>query len=115
MISAAPSQQAPHPGSQAEYEQWSRDGSPIPDTQQAHLQGDPVAWVNDEMDIEFSHKPWMSAEWTPLFTHQQQANKPMTDREIIAGFEEHGDNCSYAEFAEGVRFAERFHKIGEKQ
>jgi hypothetical protein len=45
----------------------------------------------------------------------QQASKPMEYPEISAGFEEHGNNCSYAEFAEGVRFAERFHKIGEKQ
>jgi hypothetical protein len=45
LLSAAPSQQAPHPGSQAEYEQWSRDGSPIPDTQQAPVQGEPVGFV----------------------------------------------------------------------
>jgi hypothetical protein len=28
---------------------------------------EPVAWINDDMDIEFSHKSWMSDVWKPLY------------------------------------------------
>lgn len=31
------------------------------------VQGEPVAWMNDEGDVELSHKPWMSSVWTPLY------------------------------------------------
>lgn len=35
--------------------------------------GEPVAWMNDEGDIEHNHKPWMSTVWKPLYTHPQPA------------------------------------------
>jgi hypothetical protein len=99
-------------------------------TQLEAVQGEPVAWVSDEMDIEFSHKPWMSAEWTPLYTHPQQASKPMTDADVkrlcVVGPvyapnqivertpAEYRAEIEAARIA-GVRIAERHHKIGEKQ
>ena len=45
-----------------------------------------------------------------VFTHLQQASKPMTEEQIRNGNTE----WEPASFYYGARFAERFHKIGEK-
>ena len=44
-------------------------------------QAEPVAWTNDDLDIELTHKPWMSEAWKPLYTAPPQ-RKPLTDEEI---------------------------------
>jgi hypothetical protein len=105
------SQQAPHPGSQAEYEQWSRDGSPIPDTQQAPVHGEPVAWKHDcaallQNDVEL----WVERCphcGKPKDTTQQQASKPMTEEQAYDLFGVHYQMPT-------IRAVERFHKIGER-
>jgi hypothetical protein len=145
MLSAAPSQQAPHPGSQAEYEQWSRDGSPIPDTHQAPVQGEPVAWRLKDPDPQgrWDWVMYQRADFKqginpidafpvlePLFTHPQQASKQMTD-EIESALEALVNRCNNdagltndeaviaAEAAleqlYKARAVERHHKIGDKQ
>lgn len=58
---AAPSQQALHPGGQAEYEQWHRDGSPIPDAQKA-----PVAPSDDQIMAEVGRCGLGFSETRPL-------------------------------------------------
>jgi hypothetical protein len=96
-------------------------------SQQAPVQGEPVAWLEQVTLSSGGYSP-PTKEWRvtqnpstskaprkPLYLHQQQASKPMTDREVMRGFNEEGYGASYEEFCRGVRFAERHHKIGEKQ
>jgi hypothetical protein len=71
-------------------------------------EAEPVAWINDNLDTEFSHKPWMSKAWTPLYA-APPTRRPLTDEEIwdIAG------NCldSVAGRLQFARAIERAHKI----
>ena len=64
--------------------------TPIPETAAAMAalraalaepEPEPVAWINDDLDIELSHKPWMSDVWKPLYT-APPTRRPLTDEEI---------------------------------
>ena len=98
--------------------------------QQAHVQGEPMEqWqkkhpirTHDEWENTSEHdaKWWRdnSNGWVirVLYTHPQQASEPMTDElardEYL--YRTSGPSGVVA-FIAGIRFAERFHKIGEKQ
>jgi hypothetical protein len=100
MLSAAPSQQAPVQGEPAEHQYQGTDGRWYSFIDQRHY------------DNTVADGRWPIRA---LYTTPQQASEPMTDREVMRCFNEEGYGTSYEEFCRGVRFAERFHKIGEKQ
>jgi hypothetical protein len=95
-------------------------------SQQAPVQGEPFGWWhqgNDLAESDFypaSDFPDHAGCNTciPLYTHPQQAREPMTREEEEQGWLDECDiggiNGKIA-FLKGIRFAERFHKIGEKQ
>lgn len=81
-------------------------------------QQEPVAWMNDEGDVELSHKPWMSSVWLPLYTAPQPAKRePLTDAEIdrVTDVQWASNNHKpiYAAHRAYARAIERAHGIGE--
>jgi hypothetical protein len=76
---------------------------------------EPVAWINDNLDTEFSHKPWMSKAWTPLYT-APPARRPLTDEEIDrvidVNWSINNYKPTYAAHRAFARAIERAHKIG---
>jgi hypothetical protein len=96
---------------------------------QPHPSQEPVAWhytVNGKVHIEtrqLDHYHVVRGEYVkgrPLvfaYESAQQASKPMTGEQAYAGYNASDLRSAQTEdwFNEGVRFAERFHKIGEKQ
>jgi len=86
------------------------------------VEAEPVAWINDNLDTEFSHKPWMSKAWTPLYP-APPARRPLTDEEMRglcrrAGLEAYypRDGAVQYEYERRLdafaRAIERAHKIG---
>jgi hypothetical protein len=143
MLSAAPSQQAPQDDAPHCWKHGDKPkhgcawcDKQLP--QQAPVQGEPVAWMvyqgvqpyqlcgsekhakavadKNQKDHDLSGS-LASFRVKPLFTNPQQASEPMTEEQVKVGFKSVKVPAQTAEewFTDGVRFAERFHKIGEKQ
>lgn len=88
----------------------------------------PVAWVlTEELDARrttsnahllFSDQEIFAwTPWTPVWTHPPEpARQPMTEREIIGGFEVLPEALTFfTAFEAGVRHAERNHRIGSEE
>jgi len=106
------------------------DSPPIIEEIRAYLaaepEAEPVAWTNqDELNAlgtdatcYMYSEPMAGENNIPLYTISKPTSKPLTSNERLQGFIECRDNDDGAHllsFLDGIRFAEKHHKIGVEE
>jgi len=97
----------------------------------AEPEAEPVAWIIETELQDGSYTRWVCEDRKrheehhdslspiiPLYTRPEPARKPMTSNERLQGFIECRDNDDGAHllsFLDGIRFAEKHHKIGDEE